>query len=61
MHEMQTLVIDVLVLWPSIAQSVCLAVAWLRCANTAELIEVLFRVETLGDLGLDFQNFLRRS
>jgi len=28
---------------------VCLSVTWLRCANTAEPIEVLFGVETLED------------
>jgi len=29
--------------------SICLSVTWLRCANTAERIEVLVGVETLRD------------
>jgi len=40
---MRTIAIDV--------SAVCLSVTRLRCANTAERIEVLFGVETLGTQG----------
>jgi len=47
MHEMRTIVIDD----PGrgVCQSVSLSVMRLRCANTAERIEVLLWVENLGD------------
>jgi len=57
-HEMRTNTIDVSLLFllvlqtrfrPIAPQSVCQSPTRLRCANTATQIEVLLRVETLGD------------
>jgi len=45
MHEMRTVANDVPVAWASVNQSVSLSVTWIRCANTTELIEVLFEVQ----------------
>jgi len=36
-------------LWSMIPTFVSLFVTWLRCANTAKQIDVLLRVETIGD------------
>jgi len=45
MHEMQTIAIDDPLTW---CVSLC-RFMWLHCENTAEWIEILLRVKTLGD------------
>jgi len=50
MHCMQAIVTDAHDVCKSVSLSVCLSVTRLRCANTADEIEVLFGVKTLGNL-----------
>jgi len=49
MREMRPIATDDPVAWYS-CLSVCQVVKWLRHAETAERIDVLYEVETLGDL-----------